>query len=237
MNPDINLSDTPKLRVLSEYADEKKEKMSNLLESHKDIDFFGQMLDSKVPEKDEAWYHCFTLKISDKDAILNEIRFYQNFFEEICGFVHEVTCGNPVNSENLRRKIARLQNKLSDVYVTAKTEKPKTSSSAIYKLHKSFISEYEKLDYILKDFENVALCEMLTEAQNGWRRALDEIDVLKEQLGDISEKYSDICKKFDALKIEQEKSSAKQNDLIAQNHQLEKKLDHIMETLKRQDPK
>lgn len=157
MNPgNIEVTDTSKWIMLYEYAAEREEKMTHLLNAYTDINFFGRLWDSKVPEKDEAFYRLFSLKESDNDAILDQIKLYQKFYEDIVDFVHEVICKKPVDSTNLRRKFARLKKKLSEIYQMAKREIFETSSSAIYKLHRSFIKEYKTLYYILKDFENVS---------------------------------------------------------------------------------
>lgn len=238
MNPDnMKLSDTAEFQTLSEYAGEKKEKMADLLNAYTDMGFCSRVWDSKVPEKDKAFYHFFSLKESDNDDILEEVKNYQDFYEEISAVVHDVVCGKSVNCTDLRKKIINLKKKVSQLYQSAKREKRETSSSANYNLHQSFIREYEKLDYMVKDVENKALGEMLTEAQNGWKRALEEIGILKEELGDISHKYNDVCKKLDKLEIEHRKASEKQNVLLAQNDYLKLKLDEITEMLKKQNHK
>lgn len=242
MNPDdVQLTKTEEVERLSDYATKKKENMEKLLNECPDMSAFW---DSKVPEKDIKFYRFFSFQQSDKKAVLEKINSYKKIYQDLSAAVLPITDSNPMNCKELRRKLTQLKERLSEVYESAKREKQTTSSSAIYDMHYSFIQEYEKLNWYLIDVDNAALNKMLEEAQNGWRDSLRKIDVLTQQVTDISQnytdinhKYADICEKYETLKTENEKAAKKQEELLAQNKTLETKIDVIVEILERLTPR
>lgn len=250
MNLDnVPLANKEELRTLSEYAGEKKGNMEEQSGECEKMGFMSLMGDSKFADVDNAFCNFFCFTISDKDAIVEKIKIYENFYEEVRK-LHPENSLEEVNCQDLRRKINMLKKKLSKEYETAKREVKETKSYAISNVHKSFIEEYDKLNWIVRDVENSALSDMLTAAQNGWQRALDEIQNLNEQLNEITgkltditgkhaninDKYNDLCKKYDDIKNKYDTVEAKQNILLHQNKKLQETVNEIKECIKKQNP-
>lgn len=245
-NDKVPLTNKEELQTLSKYAGEKKGKMEDQSKKCNEMGFFSLVGDSKFADVDNVFCNFFCFKKSDKASIVAKIKVYQGFFEELSELLPE-NSSEKVNCEDLRRKINLLKKKFSKEYETAKREEKETSSYAICSIHKSFIEEYDKLNWFVRDVENAALSEMLTAAQNGWKRAHGEINVLNGKLtdisdklthmtgkhDDISDKYSDLCKKYETMKINYETVAAKRNILLHQNKQLQDTVNEIREYMKK----
>lgn len=241
MNLDkISLTNKEELETLSKYAGEKKEKMEKQSQECSEMGFFSLLGDSKFADVDNAFCNFFCLNISDKDTIATKIKVYQDFFEEVSKLLPE-NSSEEVNCQELRTKINLLKKKMSKEYKTAKSEVKQTSSYVICSIQKSFIEEYDRLNWFIRDVENAALSEMLSAAQDGWRKALEEIGALNGKLADmdgkltdINGKYSDLCEKYEAMKKINETLKKKQTILMHQNEQLLNTVNEIKEYMKKQ---
>lgn len=237
MNPDkVELTNTEELRTLSEYAGKKTKSMQEVEKECADMSAGGRWWDSKVPEHEKSFFNRVNLTSSSGEMILEHAKTYRDFYAEIDGFVSKLKDSGEVSCLELRKKILDLKKKLIEVYQSAKREELQTSSKKVRDMHRSFINEYERLDCVVKDFENSALCDMWQAAQDGWRKALEDIASLREEMSNMNKKYDDVCDKFASLKSENKRSAEKQDALLEQNKEMAKKMDAIMEMLTRLSP-
>ncbi|GFR06942.1 uncharacterized protein TNCT_499301 [Trichonephila clavata] len=220
------------VKDVTEFAERKKDEMQELISKFEAKWQIGLRWDSKVPQNGK-WYHLFTLKASDRDEVIREIKEYLNLYKEIHGIESVKDANDEEGINSAYDKIQDLYKELSSMVEKAKTEKQSTSSSTVFNLHKDIIARETQIVNKLEKVELSISRQQVRGLTNKLDSALKACDEYKEQTNTLqkeNEKVTEECKRV----IEENKRlGEKCDEVVEENKRLGKECDRVVEENKR----